>query len=87
MVPTPFISHKSSVSPSQELSVRYAVDITLRVCVLAIGKRFVEDLIFPHVQVQDHDNEDDTVVEPFACDVNVQRFTSTATGNVNIERV
>ena len=54
---------------------------------MAVGERFVEDLIFPHVQVQDHDNEDDPVVEPFSRDVNVQRFTSTATGNANVERV
>jgi hypothetical protein len=35
-------------------------------CVLSVGLGIVEDLVLPHVQVEDHDKKDDAVVEPFA---------------------
>ncbi len=34
--------------------------------VLPVHVRLVEHLVLPHVHVQDHDHEDDAVVEPFA---------------------
>ena len=86
MIPAVFVRHKASISPSEKLLIRYGVNISLGVCVLPVCEGFIKDLVFPHIEIENHDDEDDAVIEPLACDVNVQRFASKA-WNLNIERV
>ena len=87
MIPTIFIGQQRSVPPPEKLSVRHSVNVPFWICVLAICERFVKDLVFPHVEVQDHDDEDDTIVKPFSCNININRFSSAARGKSNIEGV
>ena len=87
MIPTPFVGHKCSIPPSEELPVCYGVNIPLGVRILAVFEGFVKDLVFPHVQIKNHDEEYDAVIEPLARNINVQRFSSTAPRDVKIERI
>lgn len=43
----------------------------LVICILTVHVWFIEDLVFPHVQVENHYDEDDAIVEPFPCDMDV----------------
>lgn len=36
--------------------------------VLAVGARTIENLILPHVEVEDHDQKDDAIIEPLSGD-------------------
>ena len=48
---------------------RNRADFLQVVGVLAVPARIIEELVFPHVQVQHHDEGEDAVVEPFASHV------------------
>ena len=86
MIPAVFVRHKASVPPSEKLLIRYGVNISLGVCILPVCEGFIKDLVFPHIEIENHDDEDDAVIEPLARDVNVKRFASAA-WNLNIKRV
>ena len=43
----------------------------LVVRVLAVCEGIVEDLVFPHVQIENHNDEDDPVIKPFPRDADV----------------
>lgn len=61
----PLPGQRAAVEVPQGVRVLHGVDLLSRTHVLAIFIGFIEDLILPHVEVQDEDQEDDAVVEPF----------------------
>ena len=69
-----------------ECLVRYGVDVAMRVRVLAERERVVEDLVLPHVEVEDHDDEDDAVVEPLTGHVHRPVLLLQAARRIDVER-
>ena len=63
---TPVVGEQRGVGGLQECLVLHCVDVAGAVRVLAEVEGLVEDLVLPHVQVQDDHQEDDAVVEPLA---------------------
>ena len=49
----------------QRVHVLHGVNFTVVTHVLAVVRRIVEDLIFPHVKIQKHDDEDNPIIKPF----------------------
>ena len=71
--------------------VGHGVHLVLHARVLAVVLRLVEDLVLPHVQVEQHDEEDDAVIEPFARDFDFHEveadFVPVEAGQIDVERV
>ena len=71
MRPSPCVTQSFISCIGKEIFIGNSVDVLLVISVLAIHKRFVKYLVLPHVEIKDHDNEDDAIVEPFSCDANL----------------
>ena len=69
MAPAPFVRKCSFIRALRKCRIRHSVNVALRVGVLAKGKRIIKDLIFPHVKIENHDDENDAIVEPFTSHV------------------
>lgn len=71
MRPSPCVTQSFISCIGKEIFIGNSVDVLLVISVLAIHKRFVKYLVLPHVEIKDHNNEDDAIVEPFSRDANL----------------
>lgn len=61
----PLPGQRAAVEVLQGVRVLHGVDLLSWTHVLAVFIGLIEDLVLPHVQVQDEDQEDDAIVKPF----------------------
>lgn len=63
----PVVGERAAVEVDQGFGLLYRVDLVSGPHVLAVFVGLVEDLVLPHVEVQNQHEEDDAVVEPLTC--------------------
>ncbi len=61
----PLPSQRAAVEVAQRLWILHGVDLLSWTQVLTIFIGLVEYLVLPHVEVQDEDQEDDSIIKPF----------------------
>ena len=63
----PLVGERAVVEVHECLWLLHCVDLLPRPDVLTVLVGLVEDLVLPHVEVQNQHEEDDTIVEPLTC--------------------
>ena len=68
---SPFVRQHALVCSAQKVQIKNREDVSFRIGILAERERVVKNLVFPHVQVKNNNQHNDTIVEPLPCDVNL----------------
>ena len=71
---SPLIGQDAFICRVNEGLISNGVDIAISVGVLAKCERIIENLIFPHVEVQNYNQHNNSIVKPFSSDMNLPVF-------------
>ena len=69
--------------------MEHCVSQQLLTYVLAVFLWVIKDLVFPHIEIENHDEKNDAIIEPFSRNLNFYRFNTDGlfvqTGQVDVQ--